>query len=467
MIDPAFDRSRRWVHLPVEVKVRGFQSRILLGCAAAERGFGAVVGAKHRVAGHANELPRGIYVEKSLQRPALDGIRTRTSLGHVETCLDEEGVVYIDDEDYTAGRLSHATLERMDRFFAWGRDQADVVERFHPEISSRVRITGNPRVDLWRPDLREVFRRPAQEITERFGDFVLVTTAFAMVNNERGESYFLDVLGDNGRLATDEGRRRAEGYVEYSRMLFELLREVVLCLARARSELTVVVRPHPSERLAPWEELAAVAPNVSVVRDGALTPWLLAARTVVHNNSTSGLEAVLIGRPTVAYAPIADGRYDQNLPNRVSAIAPDVDALLAFVDDAFRDGTVDRQLDTEDVAGGHIAALTGRWACDRLVDAFLELDPPPLRLSGSSWRAMRGAVTTAPGRVVRRIERARSGRSDAGGIGGGLKFAGSSLAEVRRFLDALQRASGRFGNVVCCEWAPDVYAFVDPLADPA
>lgn len=467
MIRPSLDQARPWIHLPVETKSREFQSRALLACAAAERGFGAVVGVKHRVAGLAAELPRGVYVEKSIQLPALNGIRKRTNLGHLECCLDEEGVVYIDADDYTAGRLAHPTLDLMRRFFTWGSDQAEVLRHFHPAVGPKLRVTGNPRVDLWRPELREVFRPAADEITATHGRFVLVTTAFAMVNNERGPSYFRDVLASNGRMDTSSGRHAAEGYIRYSTKLFELMRDAVVEIARQQPERHVVVRPHPSESLAPWQDATGRLPNVAVVRDGALTPWLLAAELVVHNNSTSGLEAALIGRPTVAFVPMSDERYDQNLPNPVSVPVADAEALAAAADVAFAGEPLPGVVAARGIVERHIAALDGRLACDRLVDAMLELDAPRLPLQGSMWRTLRAALATAPGRVERQIARLRSSGSPATPAVSSSKFPGVSLAEVEGMVAQLHAVSGRFGQVMCIEHAPDVFAFVDPSVAPA
>ena len=64
------DRPRRWVHLPVEVQAREFDSRLLLACVAAERGYGSVIGQKAKLAQLAAALPRG-----STLRRAADATR--------------------------------------------------------------------------------------------------------------------------------------------------------------------------------------------------------------------------------------------------------------------------------------------------------------------------------------------------------------------------------------------------------
>lgn len=463
------DSRRPWVHLPIEVKSRELQSRLLLACVAAERGYGAVLGRKGTLAGMADILPRGIYVEKSCQLAGLDGFRTRAALGHVECCLDEEGVVYIDAEDYTAGRLSAVPLDQMARFFAWGDDQAAVVGRFHTPTISRIRVTGNPRVDLWRPELRGVHERQAAEIRAQHGRFVLIATAFATVNNARGEGYFLEVQADNGRLASADGRAKAEAYIEYSGAIFGAMRDTVAGLARARPDLTVVVRPHPSEDLSVWEDLASAQPNLGVRREGSITPWLLAADAVVHNNSTSGLEAALLGRPTIAFVPRQDARFDQNLPNAVSHAAPTLEALIDHVDVALRCGRLPPVGPGSQVLGRHITALDGPLAAERLVDEFDALDVGPQPLADSFGRRVQARVSTVGVRARRLVRQltpeARTAAATAAPVRKpGAKFPVSSRSEIVEFIARLQAVSGRFGSIACQELAPDVYAIAaEPL----
>ena len=67
----ALEHPRPWVHLPVEAKARSFHSRLLLGCCAAERGYGVVVGKKRRLDDRAIDLPAGVFLEKGCTLPAL------------------------------------------------------------------------------------------------------------------------------------------------------------------------------------------------------------------------------------------------------------------------------------------------------------------------------------------------------------------------------------------------------------
>jgi surface carbohydrate biosynthesis protein len=451
----------------VEVKVRGFHSRILLGCIAAERGFGAIVGAKIPMADLAGSLPRGIYVEKSSQLPGLDGYRARRAMGHYECCLDEEGVVYVDAEEYAASRLSRPTLDVMQRFFAWGEEQAAVVAGYHPKVAGRVRVTGNPRVDLWRKELRGIYEPRATELRRRWGPFVLLASSFAMVNNQGGENRYLDMVAQNGMLTTERGEARVRGQIAHWRDIFEAFRSAIVDVARAVPDRRVIIRPHPSEDRELWERTARSASNLMVAHDGEITPWLLAADVVLHSNCTSGVEAVLLGRPTIAFVPRENTRYDQNIPNAVSQRAYTADDLVDLVR---------RNLDVDDVPSfgqealvvrRHIAALEGPLAAERLVKELEAIDireepltpGRPARRSGLRLGAYRAA------HLSRRITRAFQGRMGARptaphGEPSNAKFGDSTAAEVTSFMNRLSDTTARFTGLECFELEPNVYAIV-------
>jgi len=67
---------------------------------------------------------------------------------------------------------------------------------------------------------------------------------------------------------------------------------------------SVVVRPHPEENIETYREAFAGVPGVHVVYEGAPIDWLLASEHVIHNHSTTGLEAAMLGKVPISYSPI-------------------------------------------------------------------------------------------------------------------------------------------------------------------
>ena len=75
-------------------------------------------------------------------------------------------------------------------------------------------------------------------------------------------------------------------------------------------QYTVILRPHTSENLSFYQHAFGSFKNVVVTRQGGVLTWIRAAELVVHSNCTTGIEAVLAGRPVLNLLPESAGRTE-------------------------------------------------------------------------------------------------------------------------------------------------------------
>lgn len=69
------------------------------------------------------------------------------------------------------------------------------------------------------------------------------------------------------------------------------------------TELDVVVRPHPAENPDFWTERYRDNARVLVVKKSDPVAWIQHARLLIHSDSTTGIEAALLGTPTINLSP--------------------------------------------------------------------------------------------------------------------------------------------------------------------
>ena len=86
--------------------------------------------------------------------------------------------MFFDDDDYVRRKVSKHDIEQVDCFFAWGQYHADVITKNFPSMKKRVVCSGNARLDLLRPEFRDVFSAETQELRSTIGPFILVNTNF-------------------------------------------------------------------------------------------------------------------------------------------------------------------------------------------------------------------------------------------------------------------------------------------------
>jgi surface carbohydrate biosynthesis protein len=393
------------VVLPSETRIREFDAKLLVACAAAERGLCGVVGAKKVIDQIAASLPPSIYVGKSLTNRNLFIFRMLRRLGHRVVAWDEEGLVYSSPELYRLTKLGTEALNEPARLFAWGEENAEAWRAHAGFRGAPIHVTGNPRADLLRPELRAFFASEAQALQERYGRFILVNTNFSRINHFYPQlSRQRRLLQDAGGVIRDDGDPRL-GLAAHKEALYRHFLDAVPALARRFPEITVIVRPHPSENEQTWRVAGGAHANVVVDRTGNAIPWLMAAGAVVHNGCTTAVETFLLDRRAIAFQPVRDERYDLYLPNQLSVSAADQAGLLDRCA-ASIDGTLDIAPDAaaaqERIADRHVAARRGAPAFEGILDiliadatAAVDAPAPYVRLAASCAAGSRALLKRA------------------------------------------------------------------------
>jgi surface carbohydrate biosynthesis protein len=439
-------RTASTLIIPVEVQVREMDAKLLLACAAAERGFPVILGSRAFTHYQASSIPRGVYLAKSMRSLSIRMFEILRKLGHEIVAWDEEALVRHPDHEYYRWRLSPVAMSRVSQLMAWGPDDERALREYPGYHGAPIHITGNPRVDLMRPELRGYYQPEVDSIRERFGEFVLVSTNFNLVNH-----YFSD-LSQLKKAAQGEGRKPTHpaevGKGRHKLALFEHFKQMLPVLCASLPDYTVLLRPHPGEDRRPWLEIAERCPNMQVANDGSVVPWLMASKALIANSCTTMVEAAALETPIVVFQPVVSEEFDFDLPNRLGHRTRDTDELCATIraivdgrlgalDRATRRATLDR----------HIAALDGPLAADRMVDVLEQAgylkEPPPAAATADFVQAwVHNKARTAVKRV--NMQRPRNRNNAAYHAH---RFPDISVDEVERRVERLGRLLDRFENI--------------------
>ena len=169
-------------------------------------------------------------------------------------------------------------------------------------------------------------------------------------------------------------REYAEGLRDHKQAVMADFERMIPLLEDSFPEVTVVVRPHPTESHDVYRRLAEGCRRVRVTNQGNVVPWLLSARALIHNGCTTGVEAFELGVPALSYRATVNDTYDNGfyrLPNAVSHTCFGFDALRQTLRGVL-DGAVTAP-DTEErrrLVRHHLAAQDGPLACERILDVL-------------------------------------------------------------------------------------------------
>jgi surface carbohydrate biosynthesis protein len=394
--------------IPVENQVREFDAKLLLACFAARRGLSSVIGSRREMEFRIASFPRSLYLSKSMTIRSALLFKVAHKVGHNIIAWDEEALVHLPPETYFSDRLSPKSVRYVSHLFAWGQDNVDLWQQY-PNLpnGTPIHLTGNPRADMLRLEMRPFFEEDVESILNSYGNFILVNTNFNHVNAFSPDmNLFRPVKKPEetpkfGRGARGMSREFAEGLRDHKQAVFQDFQKLIPALDGSFPEYTIIVRPHPTENQQIYRNIAAQCERVKVTNEGNVVPWILASKAVIHNCCTTGLEAYVMGVPAISYRATVNDFYDlgfYRLPNLLSHQCFDFDELQSTLRDILTGklGPADGA-EREELVKNHMVALDGPLACERIVDTCEQilnkgagLREPALRHRLNRWYMAKG-----------------------------------------------------------------------------
>ena len=446
-------KPQRRLTIPVEVFNREFDAKVLLSCFAAERGFSVIIGEKHEIKLNLASIPRSIFIPTNLSNRYLATTTLLNNLGHTLVGSDEEAIVYCSPEVYVKEKLGEKVFPQPKLFFAWGPENSRIWKMQHNYNQMPIHITGNPRTDLLRPELRPYWSDQVESIRKRFGRIILINTNFGKLNHFRPNKGDERKALDTAVLSPSTVDESELGMAKHRLALFEFFQEMVGKIAETFPNHTVLIRPHPSESHESWIQAAKGCSNVQVHIEGHVIPWLLAADSIIHNSCTTGLESYLLGRPVFSYQPITSEQFDKKLPNTLSHKATSCEELIKLIETSLASAPIaekSERREKKELIEDFIEALQGPFACERIVSALEKFDDTCVQLP-PNWKTVMVAKTHALSRKLRRKFNVKFRLGDQNRVQRYeyLKhiFPEIDLSKIEKRINSFQNVLCRFNNI--------------------
>lgn len=380
------------IYIPVEVKARELESKLLLALEAASRGHEVLLGPLLLVFvwGPIGLVKPGIFHDKSLHGtvnyPSLKKLKMR---GNLITSLDEEnGLLDESYERFAKVRFSKETLSLASKVFCWGDFDGDSLEKAYPEFSSIIRRTGSPRVDLWKPEFKSFYRNlRANSRHSNLENYILVVSNFGL---SLSQNAFWDIL--HFSKANNFFNNLEEELVMYDKISYELqlLKEYVRMIKQLSADFpdqSIVVRPHPVENIKGWKLLLGDLPNVEVIREGSINRWVNDAKIIIHNGCTTAFEARVNKQNLVAYRPLPSS-HEWTVPNEISHEIFDLENLVETVRCCFNSDSFEIEYgeSSEKKLRNRLELSDSSYAFQRIVDEWETLTSLELEQK-NNWSA--------------------------------------------------------------------------------
>lgn len=427
--------------IPVEIKAREFDAKILFSCFAAERGYEVLIGQRQSL--YRDVLPvscPGVLIEHDVTAAHKSTFPDVMKFGHAIVAWDEEGLVQPTPSWYVSRRISADVMSMTQYHFAWGREQAEWIAKACPDLACRLVSSGNPRMDLLRPEFVSYLDAEADTYRERYGEYILINSNFNRVNLFHGQrEAFIASVAKSAGLKADMLMYYRE-FIEHSERTFHAYIAMLSTFARRFSDRQIIVRPHPAEDAEPWRKAAEGLPNLHVIYEGTANGWISGAAALVHSGCTTAIEAAVLGVPVIEFAPNDVARFVLPLPRLVSELADSFESLCAMLESILSEASIGNSLaDPDFPLHSHVSGLKGRFASDTILDHLAKIK---LERGDFLFRLEKRSRFY----LGRLIGRPRT-RQSSGVMYARHKFPETSVAEVEKTIKSFQRASHRFGEL--------------------
>lgn len=419
------------LYILVEEGQREFLAKLLVARIAVERGYDAIVGQQWLINYNLAKLPPGIVLAKGMNKAQASLFGRARACGHLVAANEEEAFALCDRREIL--RLCDPTsAASCNLVLAQSELHRDVLSERFDDPASRIAVVGNPRADLLRPEFHGLYEAERRVIAAEHGRFILLNTNFGSVNSHFGDCLeYFGVCVQTGVVDPTDPTDMAT-FAEWcdweTRNFAEVVRFLDDLKASGRRH-KVIVRPHPSEKLDVWNEVAARRPGLAVIRSGNHVPWMLASDLLIHTGCTTGMEAFIAGRPAVSLCPGTTRWHDIYVSNRINPRVASGAEAVEFVRRVVDAGDVDplRRNELDARAERFIAATDGPLAAERMVDALDRLRMP--QMPDRPWMPLPGFVG-----AVTRTDMQVS------------KFT-ATVADVTNDLARLAACAGRFADI--------------------
>jgi surface carbohydrate biosynthesis protein len=225
---------------------------------------------------------------------------------------------------------------KINRICVWGERQKQILGARLTELSDSIRVTGTPKFDLCLPQFSWVTSEKSKEKLTRYGPHILVCTRFALAAHSQGQGDPFRREMNNPTLwpkTLDRGSIADLWFSTWQRDVHDFADFVCLVkeIASHYPQYTIILRPHPSENAIFYEQAFASFANVVVTKEDSVLVWIRSAELVIHSNCTTGIEAVLAGRPVLNLIPACEARseLDVEVAREAGCVARSIDEALS------------------------------------------------------------------------------------------------------------------------------------------
>ena len=301
---------------PLESSGRELEYKTILASNFANKGHDCYIGEKPEIYKLIDKLKPIIYFDKGyhkeISEKIYDNLKRKNA---IIINLDEEGAVDYSDNRTLFTRYPKKNFENLDLIFLWGAYQFKVLkEKYNFKENKNIVISGHPRFQLLKNQSILLNSNILNQISKKYGKYVLITSNCSIGNNLKGEKF---VLSNYAKRIPD-----IEQVILSDKKKIDLLIKFTVNYAK-ESGSKIIFRPHPEENFETYKNAFKDYNNIIINCDFSSILWIYNADLIVHPDCTTGIEASILGKNVISLLPKLDNKYITEIPVKMSVLYSD------------------------------------------------------------------------------------------------------------------------------------------------
>ena len=280
----------KFIYLPVEFVSRELDGYTLIAYEALSRNISVVIGPRYQLLECVKTLPMGVFFLKSIRPAEQKNLQEIKDAGHKIVWQDMEGLVQFKFAYTQRVKYNVETIKFCDQIFTVNSTEFENLSAYVDP--KKMSTTGSARFEFCYKYAKPFYAVAAKK------NILLYTTSFGNVNTFHGGGFdeYKEMLNSlsRGNANLDEEIALSEMMKYYFFQYEEILNQILI----KDNGINIIFRPHLSENIEYWKNKFYSNKNLTIKPYEAVHKWLVQSQNHIHFNSTTAIEAALLGIPT-------------------------------------------------------------------------------------------------------------------------------------------------------------------------
>lgn len=321
---------------------RELNSKLILSLRAIKnKNFRVIIGSKGIIWNFWKFLNPGAVFLKSFGYRYNELFDNLKKNGFTLVANDEELLLTYNYEDRINWRMNNDNIYKLDKLITVGSEDHNIVIKKFPKIKKKVIKLGNPRVELLKSPYKLLLDEKSKEIKNKFGKFIIFTTAFVRLNGgfktEKAIDWvFARIVEDNIDPFSEEINIENKFIISQREILIRMI-TFIDKFENSFPDEKLMISVKPGENLKFWKNYLKKRnfKNIFLREDYEIPTnyYINASEMVISSNSTTLMEAYMLGKITINNLGSEELKSDINFLTKSSYVARSYIELNSIIKD--------------------------------------------------------------------------------------------------------------------------------------